>query len=78
VGAENLAPTGLSSPGRPSRSQSLHRLRFPDPLNLILGLQKCLLIWDPQRILLHAYFMLLMRAKCPHITLSTVTIRRKG
>jgi hypothetical protein len=29
--AENLAPTGIRSPDRPARSQSLHRLSYPDP-----------------------------------------------
>ena len=29
TGAENLAPTGIRSPDRPSRSQSLYRLRYP-------------------------------------------------
>jgi len=28
-GAENLAPTGIRSPDRPARSQSLYRLRYP-------------------------------------------------
>ena len=28
-GAENLVPTGIRSPDRPARSQSLHRLRYP-------------------------------------------------
>ena len=27
--AENLAPTGIRSPDRPARSQSLYRLRYP-------------------------------------------------
>jgi len=27
--AENLAPTGIRSPNRPARSQSLYRLRYP-------------------------------------------------
>jgi len=27
--AENLLPTGIQSPDRPARSESLHRLRFP-------------------------------------------------
>jgi hypothetical protein len=30
TGAENLAPTGIRSPDRPSHSQSLYRLRYPD------------------------------------------------
>ena len=29
TGAENLDPTGIRSPDRPARSQSLHRLRYP-------------------------------------------------
>jgi hypothetical protein len=29
TGAENLAPTGIRSPYRPSRSQSLYRLSYP-------------------------------------------------
>jgi len=31
TGAENLAPTGIRSPDRPARSQSLYRLRYPRP-----------------------------------------------
>jgi hypothetical protein len=30
TGAENLAPTGIRSPERPARSQSLYRLRYPE------------------------------------------------
>ena len=30
TGAENLAPTGIRSPDRPSHSQSLFRQRYPD------------------------------------------------
>ena len=29
TGAENLTPTGIRSPDRPARSQSLYRLRYP-------------------------------------------------
>ena len=29
TGAENLDSTGIQSPDRPARSQSLHRLRYP-------------------------------------------------
>jgi hypothetical protein len=29
TGAENLAPTGIRSPDRPDRSQSLYELRYP-------------------------------------------------
>jgi hypothetical protein len=30
-GAENLAPTGIRSPDRPTRSESLYRLGYPGP-----------------------------------------------
>jgi hypothetical protein len=29
--AENLAPTGIRSPDRPARSESLYRLTYPGP-----------------------------------------------
>jgi hypothetical protein len=29
AGLENLAPTGIRSPDRPARRQSLHRLSYP-------------------------------------------------
>ena len=29
MGAENLAPTGIRSPDRPARSESLYRLSYP-------------------------------------------------
>ena len=32
IGAENLAPTGIRSPDRPARSESLYRLSYPGPL----------------------------------------------
>jgi len=34
TGAENLAPTGIGSPDRPTRSQSLYRLRYADHMQL--------------------------------------------
>ena len=30
--AKNLVPTGIRSPDRPARSESLYRQRYPDPL----------------------------------------------
>ena len=42
TGAENLAPTGIRSPDRPARSQSLYRLRYP--ARLISRLQN--IPWD--------------------------------
>ena len=32
TGAENLAPTGIRSPDRPARSESLYRLSYPGPI----------------------------------------------
>jgi hypothetical protein len=31
TGAENFAPTGIQSPGRPARGESLYQLRFLGP-----------------------------------------------
>ena len=31
TGVENLAPTGIRSPDRPARSESLYRLSYPGP-----------------------------------------------
>ena len=36
TGAENLAPTGIRSPDRPARSQSLYRLSYPALLSAVL------------------------------------------
>jgi hypothetical protein len=36
MGAENLAPTGIPSPDRPSRSQSLYRLSYRGPIRSVL------------------------------------------
>jgi hypothetical protein len=36
IGAENLAPTGIRSPDRPARRQSLYRLRYPAHIKYIL------------------------------------------
>jgi hypothetical protein len=33
TGTENLAHTGIRSPDRPDRSESLYRLSYPGPLN---------------------------------------------
>ena len=41
TGAENLAPTGIRSPYRPARSQSLYRLRYPGRPFLISALNGC-------------------------------------
>jgi hypothetical protein len=36
AGAENLAPTGIRSPDRPARSESLYRLSYPGPLKIYI------------------------------------------
>ena len=38
TGAENLAPTGIRSPDRPSRSESLYRPSYPGPHSLTYSL----------------------------------------
>jgi len=38
TGAENLAPTGIGSPDRPARSQSLYRLSYHGPLGVQVAL----------------------------------------
>ena len=47
TGAENLAPTGIRSPDRPARSQSLYRLSYPAHLYL-MGF--CKIIYNKQCI----------------------------
>jgi len=62
TGAENLAPTGIRSPHRPARSQSLYRLRYPahflililiNPLNAELNLICHLLALLEAHLILH-------------------------
>ena len=40
TGAENLAPTGIRSPDRPARSQSLYRLGYPAHITGLLCIYK--------------------------------------
>ena len=47
TGAENLAPTGIRSPDRPARSQSLYRLSYP--AHYVLYRQHILLRGERQR-----------------------------
>ena len=35
TGAENIAPIGIRSPDRPARRNSLYRLSYPGPLNVL-------------------------------------------
>ena len=51
TGAENLAPTGIRSPDRPARSQSLYRLYATRPTATLR---------DPQN--LHSFLMLMYHA----------------
>ena len=36
TGAEYLAPTGIRSPDRPARNESLYRLSYPGPLHILI------------------------------------------
>jgi hypothetical protein len=47
TGAENLAPTGIQSPDRPARSESLYRLSYPDPIILYVECKKSYLYTLP-------------------------------
>ena len=38
TGAENIAPTGIRSPNRPARSESLYWLSYPGPYIYIYNL----------------------------------------
>jgi hypothetical protein len=40
TGAENIAPTGIRSPDRPARRQSLYRLRCPAHCDYVLAQYK--------------------------------------
>jgi hypothetical protein len=42
TGAENFVSTGIRSPDRPARSESLYRLSYPGPLFMYGGEGKCL------------------------------------
>jgi len=37
TGAENLVPTGIRSPDRPARSESLYRLSYPGPGSVLIS-----------------------------------------
>jgi hypothetical protein len=41
TGVENLAPTGIRSPDRPVRNQSLYRLRYPAHRSLLPHISTC-------------------------------------
>jgi len=55
TGAENLAPTGIQSPDRPARSQSLYRLSYPAHNNKILKQQLTAKIFFFERKRLYCY-----------------------
>jgi len=44
--AENLAPTGIQSPDRPARSQSLSRVRYPAHKTKCNSIEKDLFLTD--------------------------------
>ena len=39
TGAEKIAPTGIRSPDRPARSESLYRLGYPCPLIVSMSME---------------------------------------
>jgi hypothetical protein len=44
TGAENLDPTGIRSPDRPVRRQSLYRLRYPELPSTVSTLYRCVAV----------------------------------
>jgi hypothetical protein len=71
TGAENLSLTGIRSPDRPARSESLYRLRYPGP-SVTLRTQ---IIYKMQSALLHHfpenYILILLNLTFAWIKLST-------
>jgi len=64
TGAKNLAPTGIRSPDRPARSQSLYQLRYRGPLFQIwsLGFLSHKDYWKPRIQIIHiSYFYTVWR-----------------
>jgi hypothetical protein len=68
AGLENLAPTGIRSPDRPARSQSLYRLSYPAPHSRYEGL---LITGNP-------YFTTLENAVISNIKVAVVEICSAG
>jgi hypothetical protein len=44
--AENFVPTGIRSPNRPNRSESLYRLRYPDPQHIAIFSRKITTLFE--------------------------------
>ena len=47
TGTENLSPTGIWSPNRPARIESIHRLRYPSPPHLHSDIRKIAISGKP-------------------------------
>ena len=58
TGAENLAPTGIRSPDRPARSQSLYRMSYPAHKNIVSLINKGIEIMCDFRLLLRCRWVL--------------------
>ena len=73
TGAEDLAPTGIRSPDRPARSESLYRLSYPDPLGEQYRSLKSL------RGFLHSYVTpSLLGPNIPHSTLFSNSLNMRS
>ena len=75
TGAENLSPTGIRSPDRPARSESLYRLSYPSPLTYIVN--------DVQNSTQIFIFFPVFRnsesiSQCPTMPPATFTRRTRG
>jgi len=51
VGWGNLASTRIRSPDRPARGESLYRLRYPGPINILEKTCQFWVISNPQQFL---------------------------
>jgi hypothetical protein len=68
TGKENLAPTGILSPDRPARSESLYRLSYPGPIagstNTFLSSPEHPDIpWNSHNLIFEEKLVLLLRAQ---------------
>jgi hypothetical protein len=66
TGAENLAPTGIRSPDRPARSQSLYRLRYPAH-NISPRLVQNLNMWSMKKSKYHLKFQVQRMENTPNL-----------
>ena len=85
TGAENLAPTGIRFPDRPTRSQSLYRLSFMDVVQLLNFKAPCIQyvgqahFHSPRKafniLIYQIYLIIFFEACCTIANYSTIKFR---